>query len=57
MMFEDKQVPIMAYTLETILAEKMKLLFGETLEQQRQEIFMIYMYCFKVEEVKCVKIF
>ena len=56
-MFEDKQVPIMAYTLETILAEKMKLLFGETLEQQGQEIFMIYMYCFKVEEMKCVKIF
>lgn len=40
--FEEKTVSVMAYTLETVLAENMKRLSAETLELQGQGIIMIY---------------
>jgi hypothetical protein len=41
-LFEEKYVPIMAYTLETILAENMRPLSAVTLAPPEPGIFMIY---------------
>ena len=45
MLFEDKTVPVMAYTLETVLAEKYETIIRRNISTTRARVFMIFTRC------------